>query len=312
MFVEVPAPAVVVPPRVVRPPVPRRLLRAVPPYLYLLPSLALLVVWTYRPLVQTAQLSFYSWNLLPTQPMTPAGWSNYARLFELPAVGQSLVRTLEIIAGLMLFTIVLPVLVGLLTQRVGGRARAAYQAMVFVPFLVPPVASATVWQWLLDPSGGIVNRVLGMHVNWLHDSTWALPAIIVMTGWYLLGFAVLVVTAGLSNINHDYTEAAMIDGASRGQITRWITLPLLSPTLVFLVLMTMLLSAQWTFPLIDTITQGGPSGATTNVYYLLWNYTFQSFDAGLSTAAGIGLFVVFGVVAAGLVLLGEKLTVHDD
>jgi multiple sugar transport system permease protein len=181
-----------------------------------------------------------------------------------------------------------------------------------VPFLVPPVASATVWQWLLDPSGGFVNRVLGTHVNWLHDGTWALPAITVMTGWYLMGFAVLVVAAGLSNINPDYTEAAMIDGASRGQTTRWITVPLLSPTLVFLVLMTILLSAQWTFPLIDTITQGGPSGATTNVYYLLWNYTFQSFDAGLSSAAGMLLFAVFGVVAAGLVLLGEKLSVHDD
>ncbi|TNC24158.1 carbohydrate ABC transporter permease [Amycolatopsis alkalitolerans] len=312
MFVEVPAPAVIAPPRVARPPVPRRLLRAVSPYLYLAPSLALLVIWTYRPLVQTAQLSFYSWNLLPTQPMTPAGLDNYRRLFALPAVGQSVLRTLLIIAGLLLFTVVVPVAVGLLTQRIRGRARSVYQALVFLPFLVPPVASATVWQWLLDPSGGIVNRVLGTHVNWLHDSKWALGAIIVMTGWYLLGFAVLVVAAGLSNINHDYTEAAMIDGASRGQISRWITLPLLSPTLVFLVLMTILLSAQWTFPLIDTITQGGPSGATTNVYYLLWQYSFQSFDAGLSTAAGILLFVVFGAIAAGLVLLGEKLTIHDD
>jgi multiple sugar transport system permease protein len=154
--------------------------------------------------------------------------------------------------------------------------------------------------------------VLGTQVNWLRDTTWAQPAIIVMTGWHLIGFAVLVVAAGLSNINRDYTEAAMIDGASRGQITRWITLPLLSPTLVFLLLMTVLLSAQWTFPLIDTITQGGPSGATTNVYYLLWDYSFHSFDAGLSTAAGMLLFVVFGVVAAALVWLSEKLTVHGD
>lgn len=312
MFVEVPAPAVIVPPRVARPPLLRRLLRAAPPYLFLAPSLALLVIWTYRPLVQTAQLSFYSWNLLPTQPMTPAGLANYERLFQLPAVGDAVVRTVAVIAGLLPFTIVLPVVVGLLSQRVRGRSRAVYQALVFVPFLVPPVASATVWEWLLDPSGGIVNRVLGTHVNWLHDRTWALPTIIVMTGWYLMGFAVLVVAAGLSNINPAYTEAAMIDGASRGQITRWISLPLLSPTLVFLVLMTMLLSAQWTFPLIDTITQGGPSGATTTVYYLLWTYGFQSFDAGLATAAGVLLFVVFGVVATGLVLLGEKITVHDD
>lgn len=312
MFVEVPAPVVAEPTKVARPPLPQRLLRAVPPYLYLAPSLALLVIWTYRPLAQTAQLSFYSWNLLPTQPARPVGLANYLRLLQLPAVGESVVRTLEVLAGMLPFTIVLPVVIGLLTRRIQGRARAVYQALVFAPVLVAPVASATVWEWLLDPNGGVLNRVLGTRVNWLHDTAWAQPAIIVMTGWHLTGFAVLVVAAGLANINHDYTDAAMIDGASRGQITRWITLPLLSPTLVFLVLMTVLLSAQWTFPLIDTITQGGPSGATTNVYYLLWDYAFHSFDAGLSTAAGVLLFVVFGVVAAGLVWLSEKLTVHDD
>jgi multiple sugar transport system permease protein len=291
---------------------PRRLLRGLPPYLYLAPSLVLLVIWTYRPLVQTAQLSFYSWDLLPTQPMTSAGLANYRHLLELPAVGQSVWRTVEVVIGLLPFTIVIPLVVGLLTQRIRGRARAVYQALVFAPLLVAPVASAAVWEWLLDPGSGALNRVLGTHINWLHDTTWAQPSIIVMTGWHLLGFAVLVVAAGLANINRDYTEAATIDGASRWQITKWITLPLLSPTLVFLILMTVLLSAQWTFPLIDTITQGGPSGATTNVYYLLWDYSFHSFDAGMSTAAGMLLFVGFGLVAAVLVWLTEKLTIHDN
>lgn len=312
MLVEIPAPVVETPPAVSRPPVSRRILRAATPYLYLLPAMALLVIWTYRPLLQAAQLSFYSWNLLPTQPMKPAGLDNYRRLFELPAVGQSVWRTVEVIAGLLPFTIVVPVLVGLLTQRVHGRLRALYQSLVFAPLLVAPVASAAVWGWLLDPRSGVLNRVLGTRVNWLHDTAWAQPSIIVITGWHVLGFAVLVVAAGLTNINPDYAEAAQLDGATRGQLTRWITLPLLSPTLVFLLLMTVLLSAQWTFPLIDTVTQGGPSGATTNVYYLLWDYSFHSFDAGLGTAAGMLLFLGFGLVAAGLVWLTEKLTVHDN
>lgn len=312
MLVEIPAPAVETPPRASRPPGPRRLLRAAAPYLYLAPALVLLVIWTYRPLLQAAQLSGYHWNLLPTQPMSPAGLDNYRRLFALPAVGQSVWRTVEVIVGLLPFTIGLPVLVGLLTQRVQGRLRALYQSLVFAPLLVAPVASAAVWGWLLDPRAGVLNRVLGTRVNWLHDTVWAQPSLIVITGWHVLGFAVLVVAAGLTNINPDYAEAARLDGASRGQVTRWITLPLLSPTLVFLLLMTVLLSAQWTFPLIDTITQGGPSGATTNVYYLLWDYTFHSFDAGLGTAAGMLLFLGFGLVAAVLVWLTEKLTVHDN
>jgi multiple sugar transport system permease protein len=312
MFVEVPAPVTIAAPVVEKPPLPLRFLRALPPYLYLAPALTLLVIWTYRPLVQTAQLSFYSWNLLPTQPMVPAGLDNYRRLVELPELGQSVSRTLFVIAGLLPFTIGIPVLVGLLSRQIRGRARGVYQAMVFAPMLVAPVAGAAVWRWLLDPGAGAVNRALGTSANWLHEIATAQPAVIVITGWHLVGFAVLVVSAGLANINGDYAEAAQLDGASRWQVTRWITLPLLSPTLVFLTLMTVLLSAQWTFPLIDTLTQGGPAEATTNVYYLLWDYSFHDYNAGLGAAAGILLFVGFGIVAAGLVWLSERLTFHDD
>lgn len=312
MFVEVALPPPVAVPVAERPALPRRVWRAAPPYLYLAPALVLLVVWTYRPLGQTAQLSFFSWNLLPAQPMVPAGLANYERLIDLPELGQSVLRTLVVIAGLLPFTVIVPVVAALLTRTIRGRARVVYQALVFAPMLVAPVASGAVWQWLLDPGAGAVNRVLGTTTNWLHETGPAQPAIIGITGWHLLGFAVLVVTAGLAGINSDYSDAAQLDGATRGQVTRWITLPLLSPTLVFLTLMTVLLSAQWTFPLIDTLTQGGPAGATTNVYYLLWDYSFHSYDAGLAAAAGMLLFFGFGLVAAALVWLSERLTFHDD
>ena len=312
MFVEVPAPPRPAPPRAARPSTWRRVRRALPPYLYLAPALVLLVLWTYRPLAQTAQLSGYSWNLLPSTPMVPVGWANYRRLLELPELGRSVARTGLLIAGLLPFTIGLPVLVGLLSRRVRGRARAVYQGLVFAPLLVAPVAGAAVWQWLLAPRGGLVNRLLGTSVNWLQEPGTAQLAIVVITGWHLLGFAVLVVSAGLAGVPADYLDAAALDGASRGQVTRWITLPLLSPTLVFLALMTVLLSAQWTFPLVDTLTQGGPAGATTNVYYLLWDLGFRSYDAGSSAAAGMLLFVGFGVLAAGLVWLADRLTHHDN
>lgn len=312
MFVEVPAPVRLAAPEAARPSLARRVLRGLPPYLYLAPALVMLVIWTYRPLVQTAQLSFYSWNMLPTQPMLPAGLSNYERLIELPDLGQSVLRTLFVIAGLLPFTIGVPVVVGLLSRQVRGRARNFYQALVFAPMLVAPVAGGAVWQWLLEPGAGIVNRALGTRTNWLHEIATAQLGIIAITGWHLLGFAVLVVSAGLANINVDYAEAAQLDGASRWQITRWITLPLLSPTLVFLTLMTVLLSAHWTFPVIDAVTQGGPADATTNVYYLLWDYSFHSYDAGLGAAAGVLLFIGFGIVAAGLVWLAERLTFHDN
>jgi multiple sugar transport system permease protein len=294
-----------------RPPL-RRLAAAAVPYAYLTPALALLALWIYRPLAETAQYSLYSWNLLPTSPATPVGLDNYRRLVGLPELGGAVWRTVLTIVGLLPFTIVVPVVVGLLARRVRGRARTVYQAMIFAPVLVAPVASAAVWQWLLAPRSGIVNRASGLSVNWLNERIPAFASIVGITGWHLLGFAVLVVAAGLAAINPDYAEAAALDGASRWQITRWITIPLLSPTLVFLLLMTVLLSAQWTFPLIDSLTQGGPVDATTNIYYLLWEFGFHSFDAGLASAAGVLFFVAFGLVAAGLVRLSDRLAVHDD
>ncbi|GLZ36512.1 sugar ABC transporter permease [Actinokineospora sp. NBRC 105648] len=310
--VTVDRPAAGTPAPAAKPPLWQRFLRGAPPYLYLTPAIVLLVVWTYRPLAQTFQLSFHSWNLLPTSPVTEVGFANYERLLDTPDLGAALWRTVVVILGMLPFTLVIPVLVGLLSRRVRGRVGAAYRAMVFAPMLVAPVAGAAVWQWLLDPTGGVVDKVIGSPINWLHEAGPAQIAIIVITGWHIVGFAVLVVSAGLTGINPDYSAAAEVDGASRAQVTRWITLPLLSPTMAFLVLMTVLLSAQWTFPLIDTLTQGGPVGATTNIYYLLWDYGFHSYDAGLGAAAGVLFFVGFVVLAAGLVLVSDRLSTHDD
>lgn len=282
------------------------------PYLYLAPALVLLVVWTYRPLVQAFELSTYSWNLLPTQPMKPVGTANYERLLELPAFWDSLGRTGVLILGLLPFTVLLPLLIALAGRRVHGRARTLYHAFVFAPFLVAPVAAAAVWRWLLHPGGGFVGQLLGSDRNWVYDAETAHTVIIVITGWQLLGFAVLVIWAGLAGISSDYDEAARVDGASPAQIRRWVTMPLLSPTLMFMVLTTVLLSPALTFPLIDSMTQGGPSQATTNIYYLLWDYAFHTFDAGLSAAAGVLLFLGFGVLAGILVWISEKVAFHDD
>ncbi|MFI6364223.1 carbohydrate ABC transporter permease [Nocardia sp. NPDC050630] len=288
----------------------RRAGRFVVPYLYLAPALFLLVVWIYRPLVQAFELSTYSWNLLPTSPMKPVGTGNYERLAQLPAFWDSVGRTGVLILGMLPFTVVLPVLIALASRRV--RARTFYHAFIFVPFLVAPVAAAAVWRWLLHPGSGFVDQVLGSDRNWVYDADTAHAVIIGITGWQLLGFAVLVVWAGLAGISGDYDEAAQVDGASPGQIRRWITLPLLSPTLLFLVLTTVLLSPTLTFPLIDSMTQGGPAQATTNIYYLLWDYAFHSFDAGLSAAAGVLLFAGFGVIAGILVWISERVAFHDD
>lgn len=293
-------------------PLVRRLLAAAPPYLYLAPAIACLVIWFYRPLFQTVELSIYQWDLLPTTPMVPEGLSNYRSLLGEPPFWQSIWLTALFILGMIPFSVILPTVVALRTRRVRGRMRAVYQGLIFAPFLISPIASAVLWEWILDPRFGVLDRAFGMSTNWLGETHPAQLAIVAITGWGFMGFAVLIVSAGLSGQNDEYEAAAQLDGASRWQITRRITLPLLSPTLVFLTLMTVLLSSQLTFPLINALTQGGPGTATTNIYYLLWEDGFKTFNAGLGAAAGVIYFIGFGAVALLLVWLSERLSFHDN
>lgn len=315
MFVTEPAP--VRTPDAAAPAAPRRR-RRIPlaPYLYVLPAIALLGLWIYRPLVETFQLSFYSWNLLPTKPMVPVGLQNYASVLTSPQLHTALANTGVYIAAFLMFSVALPIAIALLSRRVGGRAKTVYQAIIFVPFLVTPVAAAAVWRWLLADSGGVVPAALrsaGIDMgDVLRSPSGAIWAIIAIVGWQMLGFGVLVVSAGIAGINPDYAHAASVDGAGGGTILRRITLPLLSPTIVFLVLMTILLSAQWTYPMIDILTQGGPSDSTTNIYYLLYEIGFRNFDAGAAGAAGTLFFIAFGLVALGLVALADKLAFYDN
>ncbi|RGE19214.1 carbohydrate ABC transporter permease [Leucobacter sp. wl10] len=287
------------------------------PYLYVLPALALLITWTYAPLARTFELSFSDWNLIPTQPKTPVGLGNYASVLSLPELRQALWNTLLYTGAFLVISVALPVVFALLSRRVSGRAKTVFQALIFVPFLVTPVATGAIWRWLFAPEGGAIPAVartlFGIEMdNVFRDPSASMIAVIVIVGWQMLGFGVLVIAAGLSGISPDYAHAASTDGASGRQITWRVTLPLLSPSIVFLALMTILLSAQWTFPVIDLVTQGGPSGSSTNIYYLLYEFAFRNFDAGIAAAAGVLFFIAFGLIAFVFVELSERLSFHDN
>ncbi|MDR5711582.1 sugar ABC transporter permease [Nesterenkonia flava] len=294
----------------------RRIWGRLVPYLYIAPGVALLLLWTYWPLARTFELSFYDWNLLPNSPREFIGLQNYQSMLSHPEMRQATINTGVYIVAFSVFSLVLPVLIALLSQQVRGRWKTFYQALIFVPFLLTPVATSAVWRWLYAENGGAIPRLLGFFGvevgNVFRDPSVALLALTVIVGWQLLGFGVLVVSAGIAGINPDYAHAASLDGARSSDITRRITLPLLSPTLLFLGLMTLLLSAQWTFPIIDILTRGGPSNSTTNVYYVLYQFGFQNFDAGLSAAAGVLFFIVFGVIGVLFVELTDRFAFYDN
>jgi multiple sugar transport system permease protein len=287
------------------------------PYLYLFPALAGFALWVYLPLTNTIRYSTVSWNLLPTSPQTGVGLANYRTVLDLPQLRQALGTTGLYLAGLVAFGVILPVLVGAMTGQLGPRARAVYHGALFVPVLISPIVAATIWTFLLTPSGGVVNGLLARlgvapH-NWLVEPGTARGAVVLIAGWKVLGASVLIVTAGLAAISPEYHEAAAIDGAGRLRTFREVTLPLLSPTLLFLFTTAVLLSeGQIIFPLINSLTAGGPGNATSDVYYLLYSFGFTSFDVGRASAAGVLFFAGFAVIAVACVTLLDRFSLYQD
>lgn len=285
------------------------------PYLYLLPALTSIVIWIYWPLVSTIELSFYQWNLLPNIPRRAVGLDNYVRVLSLPELRNALLNTGLYIAGVLPFSVVLPLAVAILIADISGRWREVYRAIIFVPVLMAPVVVAVIWRWMLHPLQGILNQGLAAvslpTLNVFGDASLALWGIVGITAWKLLGFSVLIFSAGLTGISRDYVEAAQVDGATRWQVVRHITLPLLSPTIAFMVLLSVLLSAQWTFPLIDVLTNGGPFESTTNVYFLMWEYAFRNFNVGFSSAAAVLMFAAFGSLAWLFTWLTDRYSFYD-
>ena len=194
--------------------------------------------------------------------------ANYASVVTLPEMGRAVLNTAIYILGLLPFSVVLPLAIAILISDIGGSWRSVYRAILFLPVLVAPIVVGVVWGWLLHPTAGVLNLALSgllgsEPIAFFRDPSLAIWAIVGITGLELLGFSVLIFSAGLTGINREYVEAAELDGASAWQVAWCVTLPLLSPTILFMVLLTVIHSAQWTFPLINVLTAGGPQNALT-------------------------------------------------
>ncbi len=295
---------------------PRLRLRHAEPWLYLAPALAVLVLWTYIPLLEAFELSFYQWNMLPRSQPRYVGFDNYANLIALPDMRQAVTNTILYTIGLLPLSVGVPLAVALLTARLSGPMRNLYRALIFVPMIVAPIVAAIIWRWLLNEDHGLVNAWIGAlgfdAIGFLRDPDVALWTLVWITGWKLIGFSTLLFAAADSAISPSYIEAAHMDGASPWQIIRDIRLPLLSPTILLLTMMTILFGAQWSFVYINALTGGGPLRSTTNVYFLMWEYGFKTMSAGWSTAAGVLVFLAFGLIALVCLALMKRLAVYDE
>lgn len=287
------------------------------PYFYLAPALVLISIWVYRPLGEIVWLSFNQWNLLPTAPKTFVGWANYQQVLHLPEIQRALINTVVYTLGILPFSLILPVIIAIFTYGIRSKVSNVYRAIIFTPMIIAPVVVTVLWRWILDPYTGVVNVGLqslfhARPINFMGDPALMIPTITFITGWGLVGFCTLIFASSLANIDRSYLEAAAIDGASYWQTVRYIMLPLLSPSILFVALLTVLFSSQWTFVHINVLTVSSLRATTSNIYTVLYDFGFRSFNIGVSSAAAVLMFIGFGAIAIIFLWLQNRFSFYDS
>lgn len=288
------------------------------PYLYLLPALLLLWIWMYYPLISTFFLSFQSWGMVPGTSPTPVGLENFSRLLTTKDFGTSIWNTVFYTVGILPFAIIIPLFLAVATHRMEGKMKNVYRAFFFIPLILAPVSVGAIWRWLFHPTNGLINNVLvnlgitDANIAFLNDPTYAKWIILFIAGWKMMGFSTIMFSAALTGISKEYYEAISLEGANRFQQFRDLTLPLLSPMILLILMMSLLFSSQWTFAYVDILTQGGPFGTSTNIYYEMYTYAFTKMDVGLSAAAALLFFIVFGIIAFVLNVITKKFAFYDN
>jgi multiple sugar transport system permease protein len=259
---------------------------------FLLPSAIPILLFVLGPMVAAAWVSLNKWNLL--SPMEFVGFDNYVKLISDPRTGDIFLHTIYYIVGYLPLVYIggLALAMGLNTALKG---RSFLRGVYFLPVVTSWIVVALVWRWLLNPANGIVNTVLGFvgitGPGWWTDPAWAMPSIILASAWKDLGFVMVILLAGLQAINTDYYDAAKVDGAGWWRRLVSVTLPLLSPSTFFVIVISLINGFQ-VFDQVYAMTGGGPNGASQVVVQQIYDLTFRYQRAGEASALSWMLFMV--------------------
>ncbi|NLZ14141.1 MAG: sugar ABC transporter permease [Thermotogaceae bacterium] len=268
------------------------------PYLLLAPSVFIVILFLIIPSIQSVYYSFYRLSLFGDKLLF-VGWDNFQKLFSSSYYLNSILRTVVFAA----FVVFVGLFIGMslavmLNQKLKGMF--LYRTLFIWTYALSPAVAGTIWALIFSPSSGPFNFFLealfGTSINWMTDSTIALLIVAVAATWKMMGYNIIFFLAGLQAIPNEMLEAASIDGA--GAIRKFfrVTLPLLSPTTFFLLIMNMMYAFFEVFGLIDIMTKGGPGDATQVLVYKLYKDGFVNFNTGLASAQSVTLFLFVAVL----------------
>jgi multiple sugar transport system permease protein/sn-glycerol 3-phosphate transport system permease protein len=276
--------------------------------LMLLPSLVFLALFTYWPILRSVWFSFHD-VMLGSPEIFFLGLENYTRLLADGLFWKSFGNT----ALYTLLTIPLSIICALLLAVALDtklRGMAFYRSAFFYPVMIPSVAAGMVWVFLYAPGYGPINGLmaaLGLpRLEWLYDRSWAMPAIILMSVWKYAGYFMLILLAALQLVPRDLYEAARLDGVSATRQLLHITIPLISPTLYFVIIIGVLHSYQ-IFDYVYVMTQGGPADATNVLTFYIYQNAFQFQDIGYASAVANALLLfIIALIAILAATLGRR------
>lgn len=261
-------------------------------WIFILPALLGTIVFIIIPVFCSFGLSFAKWDLL--NPIEFVGFQNYKEIFNEPVFFKILINTIVFAVSTSLFGVIIPlILAAILNAKIRGSE--FFKTAYFLPFITPMIVIGIVWEWIFDPNIGILNNVIHLHINWLYDTNFAMPALIIVSVWKLIGYNMIIFLAALSCISQSLFEAAKIDGAGVIDTFKNVTVPMLSPTIFFVIIITAISSFQ-VFDLIYLMTQGGPLDSTNVLVYAIYKNAFEYFNIGKASAIAYVLFVIILVL----------------
>lgn len=274
------------------------------PYIFIAPAVIFFCLLLVYPILFGFLLSFQDWNLLAREASF-VGLGNYAKALRDPLFRKSLWNTVYYTLMTIPPTVILSLILALMINSRLIRYKSLFRVLYFVPVVTSMVAISFVWKWMYNPRYGLINLALEAvgftGQSWLSSPTLALPSVAIMMIWQSVGFYMVLFIVGLQGIPETLYEAATIDGANRWQTFSYITLPLLNPTIVFILITSVINSFQVFVPVFvmtssTTGEPGGPLNSTRVLVYHLYSIAFRNLDMGYGSAIAFILFAILLIV----------------
>ena len=276
-------------------------------WVFIFPALVGTIIFIIIPVICSFGLSFARWDLL--NPIQFVGFDNYKEIVSEPLFFKILWNTIVFAISTSVLGVIIPLILAcILNSKIRGSE--FYKTAYFLPFITPMIVIGVVWEWIFDPNIGLLNHILHLHINWLYDTHYAMTALIIVSVWKLIGYNMVIFLSSLAGISQSMFEAAKIDGANSFQIFKNVTVPLLSPTIFFVVIITAISSFQ-IFDLIYLMTQGGPLDSTNVLVYAIYKNAFEYFNVGKASAIAYVLFLLILVLTLCQWNLRKKLVYNE-